>query len=369
MPRTLCVLALASVSLVGAGRLTAQLPIVDSLPFHFVPLLRFDPDFGMLLGGRTVLRDGGIGRTVIEGGIATSGRFLFTSWTDLGRLASKALLGIDARVSGIRPQRFYGFGNATTVDRPRRYYRTDQHQYRVAPRLTIAPTSHVSLSVGPVLKYTSTGSELDEADDLDDRDIVRATRPYGSGWFGQLGAEARMSFDTRSRSHSSRAALGLAVGGSVYPAMLDATAPFGTVDGEVVGRARLPTPANPTLAVRLGAKKVWGAMPLHEAAYLGGSGSLRGYGRQRFAGDAVVYGNLELRVPVGTIDLFVPMSYGIVGLADAGRAYYRGESQGGWHTALGGGIWIAPSAASRLCVTLARTEEGMSLHVGMGLPY
>lgn len=365
-PLMLCLIAAAIGSLLTTGRLTAQIPIADSLPLPFVPLVRFDPDFGILLGGRAVLH----GRTVAEGGVATSGRFLFASQTDLVRLAPNVRLGIDARISGITPQRFYGFGNATTADRPSGYYRTGQYQYRVEPRLTISPTSHVDLSVGPILGYTRTGSELDDPDDLDDRNIVWVTRPYGAGWFGQLGAQARVSLDTRSPSTESSAALQLSVGGSAYPAVLDATAPFGELDGVLAGVASLPLPTTPTFAVRLGAKMVWGAVPLHEVAYLGGSRSLRGYGRQRFAGDAAAYGGAELRVPVGRIDILGPMTYGVLGLADAGRVSYRGESPGGWHTALGGGVWISPaSVGSRLCVTVVRSGERVSVHVGAGFPY
>jgi hypothetical protein len=54
----------------------------------------------------------------------------------------------------------------------------------------------------------------------------------------------------------------------------------------------------------------------------------------------MVYGSAELRIPIARFPLIVPMNTGIFGFADAGRVYVDGQSPGGWHTALGGGLWL-----------------------------
>jgi hypothetical protein len=51
---------------------------------------------------------------------------------------------------------------------------------------------------------------------------------------------------------------------------------------------------------------------------------------------------VELRVPVAvTVPLLVRWRLGVFGLADAGRVWFEQQSPGGWHTGVGGGIWLS----------------------------
>ena len=90
-----------------------------------------------------------------------------------------------------------------------------------------------------------------------------------------------------------------------------------------------------------GARRVWGRYPWFEAARVGGSGSLRGYSTGRFMGDAAVYGQTEVRVPLSRATLVVPGTVGLFGLADVGRVYLEGESSDIWHAGFGTGLWSA----------------------------
>jgi hemolysin activation/secretion protein len=110
------------------------------------------------------------------------------------------------------------------------------------------------------------------------------------------------------------------------------------------------------LAVRGGATMASGLVPAQYAATIGGWNSLRGYSWDRFSGDAAVNGSTELRVPVGTVNLFVRWDAGVFGLADVGRVWYAGESDGKWHTGFGGGVWL--SALGRaISVAYAKGDE------------
>ena len=42
----------------------------------------------------------------------------------------------------------------------------------------------------------------------------------------------------------------------------------------------------------------------------------------------------------GRLPLLINWKYGVFALADAGRVWLDGESPGGWHAGLGGGMWI-----------------------------
>ena len=123
----------------------------------------------------------------------------------------------------------------------------------------------------------------------------------------------------------------------------------------------------PHLAVRAGGDFATGAYPVQFAAALGGRRSLRGYQSRRFSGDAAMHTGAELRVPVGTINMFVRSQLGVFGLVDAGRVRFDGRSDGGWHSGVGGGVWLA-AFGQAVSVAYARGESNR-LYIRTGLSY
>src|SRR3989441_1150391 len=123
-------------------------------------------------------------------------------------------------------------------------------------------------------------------------------------------------------------------------------------------------------AVRVAGKKVWGTYPLHEAAYVGGATTVRGFVEHRFAGDASVYGNVELRFSVAKFFFLVPTEVGLFGLGDAGRVFLSGETSDRWHAGAGGGLWLAfLSRANTVSVAVAHSVEGTRVYVRAGFPF
>jgi len=194
----------------------------------------------------------------------------------------------------------------------------------------------------------------------------QAATLYGAGSFGQLGAWADVSLDLRDRPVAASRGWFLRVGGRAYPALWDVDETFGDLHGELAVHLTAPIPGEPSLAVRAGGKKVFGAFPFHEAAYLGAK-TIRGYAQHRFAGDAVLYGNMELRLRLADFSVILPGTFGVFGLADAGRVYLDGASPSGWHKAFGGGIWL--SFIDRLntaSIAVAQSPERTSVYMGAG---
>jgi len=87
------------------------------------------------------------------------------------------------------------------------------------------------------------------------------------------------------------------------------TAPFGEGHAEASSYLTAHIPLHPTLALRVAGKKVWGTYPFYEAAYIGGATTVRGFVEHRFAGDAALYGNAELRLSVAKFYLLVRASW------------------------------------------------------------
>jgi hypothetical protein len=148
--------------------------------------------------------------------------------------------------------------------------------------------------------------------------------------------------------------------GYTLDAELGAYPLFGNAFGTASARGSLYVPlkrigSGPHLAFRAGASMATGEYPAQFAAAVGGRNTVRGYSWHRFAGDVATSGSAELRVPVGTVNILLKSQLGVFGLADAGRVWFDGRSDGGWHTGVGGGFWLAALGRS-VSVAYAKGE-------------
>ena len=254
-----------------------------------------------------------------------------------------------AQVSRMEIISFYGLGNETAgriseTGPLSTFFDVRQRQWLLYPAMamTLGPRSDISL--GPTVQYVTTDSVPNR--------FISTLQPYGFGSFGQAGLRLQWRLDGRDRVSDPRRGVLLDVTGSVFPAVWDVESPFGSL--RAAGRAylTLPIPVHPILVFRAGGAKVFGEFPFHEAAFIGGPGSLRSIDAQRYAGDASAYGSFELRVPLGNFTVLLPWNVGVFGVVDAGRVWVDGESPGGWHSARGIGFWVGvfgPTTAIRFC--------------------
>jgi hypothetical protein len=188
------------------------------------------------------------------------------------------------------------------------------------------------IEAGPVLYWTGTATAADApllADDV-----------TGAGTFGRVGFRLGLELDRTDREPAPTRGWSFEAALAAFPGVWDATQSFAASDA--VAAAYVPlTDGGTHVAVRAGGALASGAFPVQHAAAIGGRSTLRGYGWQRFTGDASAYGSTELRVPTGSVSLFVRWQLGVFGLVDAGRVWHDGRSEGGWHTGVGGGFWLA----------------------------
>lgn len=265
--------------------------------------------------------------------------------------------------SGIRSLRFHGFGNETEIRRPRAFYKVTRYSLVLTPALEYRGAdyrgemsgfslaslrSRLNVHFGPVIKYSNTPSGSNKGTLIGSLD----NQVYGVGAFGQIGAQGEVRLDTRNNPGYPTRGIRVRVGGAIYPEVWNVNSTFGSLDAEASTFLTARMPTQPTLALRGGFKKVWGPFPFFESAFLGGTGvigtgisggSLRGFQKNRFAGDASLYGNSELRLVLKEIELFVAGELGLFGAADAGRVYYDEDpaNAGQWHTSVGGGLWVS----------------------------
>ena len=170
--------------------------------------------------------------------------------------------------------------------------------------------------------------------------FVASEQPYGYGNFGEAGVRLGLRYDGRDKPRGATRGFFVDMSSSAFPSVWDVKSAFSQLSGSAATYFELPLPLHPVLALRGGGKKVWGDAPFHDAAFLGGVDTVTGMSPQRYAGDASVFGNSELRIPVASIRSLLPIDIGVLGFADAGRVYVGGRSPGGWHGVTGGGLWF-----------------------------
>lgn len=273
-------------------------------------------------------------------------------------------LWLHARASQFDSQRFFGFGNTSTLEQGDDFYVVPGDQLLVESLLNWRPMERVRVGGGPLAKYTHRevrpGTPVSELD------------TYGRDQFGQVGAQADMEYDTRDDEGLPKRGFRFRAQGAAYPPVWDVEELFGTANAEASTYLTLPVERGPTLALRVGGQRVWGRFPVHEAAFLGGSRTVRGYSSFRFAGDAAVYGTAELRsAPVRANLRVIRGDLGGFALADAGRVYRESASDGDWHAAFGGGAYFSfqlKGARSTFSAFYAYGDKGR-LYVQLGLPF
>lgn len=254
----------------------------------------------------------------LENGVGVEGH------ADFVRTGRPSGLRLSAGARTFEVVRFHGFGNDSPGEDSETYEVTS-NEVRAEATWYGRMGARGAWRVGPMARW------------MDPREPAFALvpEPRGGDGFAQYGARGDLRLDGRDTLPVTRR--GWWVGAGAEGFGTDGGA-FGSVRGE--GRTYLSLGAGPVLALRAGGELVQGDFPYAEAAFLGGSGSLRGYPFQRFAGDAAAFGSAELRQPLGQVRLLVRGRLGVFALGDAGRVWMDGESPGDWHTNYGGGVWF-----------------------------
>jgi outer membrane protein assembly factor BamA len=200
--------------------------------------------------------------------------------------------------------------------------------------------------------------------------------PYGSGKFAQAGGALRLELDTRDSESAPTSGVHLNATGAVYGPWWDVDETFGYLLGNVstylTARGRFET----TLALRAGGRQNWGRYPFHESAFIGGGGffggsqAVRGLLQNRYAGDAALYGNAEIRTRLGRIKILIPAEVGVLALADVGRVFLDGEDSSTWHPGYGGGLWLAfLNRQNVVSIVGAESEGRVGLYIRMGFAF
>jgi hypothetical protein len=228
---------------------------------------------------------------------------------------------------------FYGIGNETPHHLPDDDFRARQSRFTATPTVEFLPSDHLTVTLGAGVRYWDT-----ERRPL----YFRETQPYGSGAFGTVDGIFAAAYDTRATNAIDTNHVRIQISGRGVPDVWNATSSYGSVHGDVTGFLALrPIPTDPYLRVRVGGDKLWGTAPFQDLPVVGGGYTVRGYYPGRFAGDAALYNQTELYVPLLKVAIVAPSTIGIMGLNDVGRVFAIGDHSSAWHDGIGGGVWTS----------------------------
>lgn len=275
--------------------------------------------------------------------------------------ADRTRLQLETYWSGLELIRYHGLGNDTRAGVARDSSRLHHERAAFSPSLLFL-RGPLQLRVSTQLRRSVT--------DTTGTSLLAEEQPYGTGTFVQVGASVGVSIDTRDDDVAPAHGLRASADFSYTPALFSVDrGSFAAVDAALAAFVSTPGERH-TMAVRTSGRKLFGEFPIQDAAFLGGPESLRGFRINRFAGEASALGSVELRSRVGGVQLLFPDEVGLLAFADAGRVVLDGRSPGGWHTAFGGGLWIAPvSRRHTISLSGARSREHSAVFLTAGFAF
>lgn len=132
--------------------------------------------------------------------------------------------------------------------------------------------------------------------------------------------------------------------------------------------ASLSDPAKLIAVLRFGGGKIFSKnFEYYQALGIGADNYLRGFRKNRFAGNALAYGSIELRAKLTEFrNKIIPGSFGLVGFDDVGRVWMTGESSKKWHNTWGGGVYYIPYNLFIVSLTAARSTEEVLFNLTVG---
>ncbi|MFQ5798154.1 MAG: BamA/TamA family outer membrane protein [Bacteroidota bacterium] len=331
-----------------------------------------DPDNGLFIGGGPILYEFGfraapyVYRMELRGGYATETRKFRIDYSgEFFRLVKGARVFLLMRGSELDIDNFFGLGNETIRDERLEaadFYKVKQIRLLFHPTIEFPVFSRTKISLGSSVKYTNTKVEKNTFLDL--------TQPYGVRKISLLGFHGGFRLDTRDHPLVARHGTLFDLKGSYYPVVFNNRDSFVKARAEARAYLSGKVLTYTTLALRVAGEKIWGDHPFYESSFIGSSRTIRGFHRERFAGDASVIGNAELRLRLGKIKFLFPGAIGLSFLGDTGRVFVSGEDSAKWHSAVGGGVWFSfVRPEYTLSISVARSSERTGVHAIAGFMF
>jgi hypothetical protein len=242
---------------------------------------------------------------------------------------------------------FFGFGNETVFDKHEPdgvlYYRARYDSYEFDVQLRKNFGSFLSIAAGPIIQYFS----LDSADNFDryinqtEINELNKTQLYEDKAY--VGGRADVILDTRDSKLLPSKGIFWDTRFSSLGGLNSFSHDYSKLNSDFSIYTSFDARQNVVIANRVGWGKTFGAFDFYNAQFLGATENLRGYRKDRFAGDEAFFHNVDLRLKLADFNTYLfPGRLGVLFFNDIGRVWERGQSSEEWHDGYGGGLWVSP---------------------------
>ncbi len=256
---------------------------------------------------------------------------------DFYNIIKGLLFRFDAYTSQMHYTDFFGYGNETRYNEDlflnSEYYRKKQRTFSFKPSLALNLNSHLYLE----------GSLIFESNDVEINKSLIANFPsggYGTGHVREAGAGLTVLYDNRDSADNPSGGFYWNTSAFVYPGIFDNPGAFSFIESDIRYYQPIKFGTDHILAMRAGGKNLWGEYPFFKSASIGGQNSLRGFNQERFAGDASLFSQVELRTYLSEIRFVLKGKLGFHLFAETGRVFAKNETSDLWHPSFGGGLWV-----------------------------
>lgn len=339
--------------------------------WRFTPVLGFDTDNGLELGGGPVLYKYGfrtkpyVYRMSLVGSYAFNAKSYNFKYTgDFYSIIKNTRVNLEIQETQLAITRYFGEGNETPYSDSLQdigFYNVKQELIRIAPSFYIPAGKKFELKLAPFYKNANVSYDQNTL-------LGQNQETYGIGRINFAGINSSFIYDSRDNTSEPYKGIYAQLLGNYTPNIFDNNFGFGKAGLDVRAYFTTDTVKGVTFAFRAGGGKVWGDYPFYESIFLGGTNSLKGFSRERFAGDGVLLGETEIRFSVARVNILVPGMLGISFFGGAGRVFLNGEDSQRWHNSFGSTIWISYlQRMFNVGVTVAKSDEGYKVFIGSGL--
>lgn len=301
---------------------------------------------------------------------AFRGAFKFKYSGEFNHITKTADLLVNGELVDPSLNNFFGLGNSTMIDKSKsiRYYRTRYKYIEASVLLRKRYFDKVFLTAGPY--YFHYWNELEnnvgkilEAPSLIglDSSQVYSNKSYIGGKAGiELNNLNSELFPTRGIRWYTEF--------SYLTGLSKNSDPVAKLTSDMTVYASLSDPARVVTVLRLGGGHIFNKdFEYFQGLNLGANNMLRGFRKNRFTGNSIAYGSLEMRIKLFDSRWYIlPGQFGLVAFDDIGRVWLHGENSKLWHNAVGGGFYYVPFNMVLISATLAFSKEATLFNFSAG---
>lgn len=258
---------------------------------------------------------------------------------------------------------FFGRGNETHLDKTgdfKRYYRARFNTYLLDPSLRWRNEKGGSFSIGPSFQYY-TADPADNRGRVTMNSSIIGSYDSLSIWKSKAHAGLVLQLSSDRRNNPMLPAWGTNVSIRIqgYTGLNGYSKSYIQILPEASLYKSLNSKSTIVLAERIGGGVSFGKTAFYQALFLGGQGNLMGFRQYRFAGQHMLYNNLETRIKLTDLASYIlPGQFGFLAFYDLGRVWEKGEKSNNWHHGTGAGLYFAPAQVTVFRLVAGYSKEG-----------